>query len=149
VRRLSTYLPWIVLVAFMAFFVPRNLRCEVYFAGGSTSALRFSFGWPVPYLQGFVPGPGLRQGSGPNRIWGHPEENDESYMQLIRSQEMAGLDATPWGMRRYGTIIIMGIVFDLLLLLAIWSAVWLACRWLMDQWEYRDPERKRAAFHRR
>jgi hypothetical protein len=65
-----------------------NLACNFYFDPyGSTVPLRFSFGWPMQYKGGFVPGSGqFTSALAPNYVWGHPEyNNDQRTMRDIES----------------------------------------------------------------
>jgi hypothetical protein len=128
-RCIAGLAPWIALAVFAAIFIPLNLKCRVFFPSGSTVRLAFEFGWPVSYLSDTVPGSGLRGGSGPNYVWGHPEFNDdETIMEPIRSSALAGLSTTLWAMSKYGRVRVLGVVVDGALLLSIWPIAWLLSR---------------------
>jgi len=115
-----------------------NLRCSVYFDPyGSTVPLRFSFGWPLEYLGGAVPGPGqFTSALAPNYIWGHPEYNEEpGIMRDIEHQIPQSLPRTPWGLWQYANFSLAAAVLDIVIAVAILCApfgfcyaVWLNVR---------------------
>ena len=116
-----------------------NLTCRVFFPQGSTTRLAFSFGWPLSYVQGTVPGPGIRTGAGPNYIWGHPEMNDDDdAMTSIRQRHLSDLPLTPWGMCEYGDFRLLGLVGNALLVVCVWPIVWLICRHIRADRENRS-----------
>ncbi len=114
-------IPTIAFAVIVPILVSRNLTCHVFYRPGSTTTLAFSFGWPVPYLDGSVPGPGIRAGVGPNYVWGHPEMNDrDDIMASIREQYLSDLSLTPWGMQEYGKLHLWGLLVDALCIIGVW-----------------------------
>ena len=102
-RRMQILISTLAFVIVVPILVWWNLSCQVFFRPGSTTTLAFSFGWPLAYVDGSVPGPGLRDGVGPNYIWGHPEMNEnDDIMASLRETYLPGLSLAPWGMYEFG-----------------------------------------------
>jgi len=127
-RRFELVIPSVALALLTIIAIPCNLRCRLFFPQGSTTRLAFSFGWPLPYLVGSVPGPGQPKGRGPNFVWGHPEFNDDpKIMESIR-QRLSGVSLTPWKLGVHGRFHVLGLAINVLLIGCVWPILWWLCR---------------------
>ena len=127
-RHMESVIPSIAVVLLLVVATPFNIRCQLFFPQQSTVPLAFSFGWPISYLSGNVPGSGQLIGIGPNFVWGHPEFNDDPKIMQSYRQQLSGVSLTPWNMHRYGQFHITGFVFNTLLLLCVGPILWWYCR---------------------
>ncbi len=129
-RRFTVLVPWIAfgLCAIAGF--SSNLTCRFFFPEfGTTTALKFSFGWPFSYLEGNVPGLGIRRGVGPNKIWGYPEMNkDKQGIKTLYRDDLSGLPKSPWGMSQYGEFRAIPLVGNFILIVLVWPLFWLVVR---------------------
>ena len=89
-------------------------------------------------MDGEVPGPGLTTGTGPNRVWGHPEMNAPRLMRDVRKNRLSSLSLTPFGLQRHGQFQWLGLAFNVSLVGAAWPVVWILVRKVRTENENRQ-----------
>ncbi len=128
-------LAWLAALGVGAVLVGYNTKCHLFLGAGSISRLQFSHGWPVAYQSGYVPGPGRRRGSGaaaPNFISGHLESNrDKQLTQGLIARGLGEVPTTPWGLREYARMNLLGFAVDILVAVFLLASTLLAMEHLL------------------
>ena len=117
----------IILCASLAAISYLNCRCRIFFGPGGTSVLRFSHGWPLPFREAPITGPGqinpYPAGALPNFIWGHPEFNDDLKIMQAIEADIHDFPRRPWQLHHVGKFSLLFATIDLLITIAAVTTV--------------------------